>query len=825
MTHTDITFFTNEPDQNLLDRFKATLKFVRFFDVLVGYFRTSGFHLLQDALEPIEKTRILVGLNADRQAYELISGCRQESLNFHAHDKIQENSAAEFIKEMENAPDTYDTEIGVFKFISMLQSGRLEIKAHPSQNIHAKIYISRFHQERHSDFGKVITGSSNFSQAGLLQQYEFNVELKNSADVRYALKKFEALWAEAVDISEIYVDTVRQRTWLNDKITPYELYLKFLYEYFNLHRICWGKKVILISATPYNNTISDIFSQIKLFQAAKKSWIPNLPNLEKFFKQCEKHLKEHEKGTPEYIQAVQAISKSIRDRVLKYVMVRRTRNEIKNYFQEDIKQQGLFFPELAQPRRIIYEFDKQSEAVFNETVNLLRRIHYARYTPLLYLKKPLDQLEIQSQYNIRSFMKSLLVKRLESSFFAFQQSIQRFIVSHEKFIDMHHRGAVYISKKINVYELLENDDEERLLQLVESEQVEKYAADEFTEKFIEELEEDLHTLCRIEQHWQPIWAEMRNTPEADPKLCKFIDDLENHPELKGQKLIIFTESAETGQYLYQALEQYFSGEALFYASSGGYYKQSPLSPKSAQEIIRQNYDPACPGSEDTIRSELEFLQEIRKVRDEQPELYEKIKRLPKKARSCHPFEHGETAAQLLSFFRLGRLKKFFLASAVQAARELDFFTAADTLRCTPKTPRGLSIPADYYDFIQYNKDAFGYSIAPERHETASAPGSRSNEAQILKRLKDRTFKKHKGFTDDDENYILQVRTALEAGVLPKNTNKRIKQALDKILDPLQVLRVLRDNIPNSLLYDNTDDTTDKTAPGEIILSAYLPLSN
>ena len=43
---TDLTFFTNEPDSTLLDRFKATLTDAQYFDVLVGYFRTSGFQLM-----------------------------------------------------------------------------------------------------------------------------------------------------------------------------------------------------------------------------------------------------------------------------------------------------------------------------------------------------------------------------------------------------------------------------------------------------------------------------------------------------------------------------------------------------------------------------------------------------------------------------------------------------------------------------------------------------------------------------------------------------------------------------------------------------------
>ena len=60
--NTDLTFFTNKEGQNLLDRFKTTSTDTQFFDVLVGYFRSSGFYQLYSSIEPIEKTRILVGL-------------------------------------------------------------------------------------------------------------------------------------------------------------------------------------------------------------------------------------------------------------------------------------------------------------------------------------------------------------------------------------------------------------------------------------------------------------------------------------------------------------------------------------------------------------------------------------------------------------------------------------------------------------------------------------------------------------------------------------------------------------------------------------------
>ncbi|GAJ06313.1 unnamed protein product, partial [marine sediment metagenome] len=101
----------------------------------------------------------------------------------------------------------------------------------PSANIHAKLYIMTF-SESDRDAGRVITGSSNFTKAGLLDNLEFNVELKNRSDYEFALEKFNELWDDAVDLKDRYQDTIQIKTWLNNNITPYELYLKFLYEYF-----------------------------------------------------------------------------------------------------------------------------------------------------------------------------------------------------------------------------------------------------------------------------------------------------------------------------------------------------------------------------------------------------------------------------------------------------------------------------------------------------------------------------------------------------------------------------------------------------------------
>ena len=88
---TDLTFFTNEQGSTLLDRFRKTLKDVKFFDVLVGYFRTSGFYNLHESFESINKVRILVGLNVDRKAFEIIdTHLSQSSLDFESHKRTKE---------------------------------------------------------------------------------------------------------------------------------------------------------------------------------------------------------------------------------------------------------------------------------------------------------------------------------------------------------------------------------------------------------------------------------------------------------------------------------------------------------------------------------------------------------------------------------------------------------------------------------------------------------------------------------------------------------------------------------------------------------------
>lgn len=1072
MSHSDLTFFTNESGSTLLDRFRTTLKDTRLFDVLVGYFRASGFYQLHESIEPIEKTRILIGLGIDNESYQIIDSYQNQAvLDFESHSSAKRSFQNHLVDEIENSQEgDSKLEVGLKKFIEFLQSEcpesqsdrqnggngkKLEIRAFPTKNIHAKVYIGRFAPDDR-DYGFVITGSSNFSHSGLIANREFNVELRQRRDVEFAQHQFEELWKQSVDVSQDFVDAVQKKTWLNDQITPYELYLKLVYEYMqediNLqdsitcflpdgfmelqyqkqaviqamkkleeyngvfladvvglgktfiaaqllqqvhgrilvicppvlkqywesslhdfrvaakveslgkldhivkfgmdrfdyvvvdeaHRfrnentqayadlldICRGKKIILLTATPINNTIDDVFSQLKLFQTPRNSTIPGIPNLEDYFKSLRSRFKDLDKSDPEYRIVLKEVSTEIRERILKHVMVRRTRTDVVSYFKNDTESQGLVFPEIQDPERIAYRFEGNIEQIFNQSIERLLDFRYARYTPLLYYvgDKQLTEFERQQQRNIGAFMKGVLIKRLESSFYAFRQTLNRFIQSSERFIDMLDKGTVYISKTVDVYDLLDSDDLEKLEKLVEEEKAHKYKQNDFTNAFRDDLIHDLELLRELKDLWIPV--------DEDPKLNSFISLLDKHTVLGKNKLVVFTESKETGDYLFKNLNKNWPGKVLFFSSQGGRFGATPQLHNSSisREMIRANFDPNEKEQENEIRilittdilaeginlhrsntlvnydlpwnptrvlqragrvnrlgsafddvhifnffpttqadehlgletnilnkiqmfhhilgedakylsdgeeigsqelfdtlnrkstytgedgegdSELKYLDMMRKLRDEDPDLFEKIKRLPKKARSGSNPDDVEKE-QLLTFFRIGKLKKFYLNQTGKAS-EITFFEAASLAECEPDTKR-VSIPENYFHLLETNKQRFEQDTMQSEAPVQVVKGGRSNMKYVETRLKDSAFKCCKKFTDLDEEFLAGVKNMIKQGTIAKKVAQVLKKEFEKTVDPLEMLASLRKHIR---VVEEQDATKNKRInKREIILSVY-----
>lgn len=1055
---TDTMFFTNEPGLKLEDRFKSTLVNVETFDILVGYFRTSGFKALCNEFESIDKIRILIGLSTDKQTVEAYEKSKQ--LDFlESHTNTKDIFSKELEKELYSSEDNYDVEYSIRKFVEFLRSGKLELRAFPSRDLHAKVYISKFRKDDR-DYGRVITGSSNFSENGLNSQYEFNVELKNSIDVKYAQEKFDNLWAMSVDLTETYIDTINDKTWLNDTIKPYELYIKFLYEYFKeklekketleikppkgfmkleyqqeavrtiseivdkyngcfladvvglgktyitamymqnlpgkklvicpppiienwedaindfgvrsatvvslgklehikkkgyqdfdyifvdeahrfrnentsqyqlLHEICYGKKVILITATPLNNSIYDFYPLITLFQPAKNSTIPGMKNLEGFFVNARNRLKKLDKSTPEYIEEVKNISKEVRNKVLKYILVRRTRRDVKEYFSNDIKKQGLFFPEVDVPHRIVYQYDEKTNEIFDTTISKLKHFTFARYQPRNNLKATFKRSDFEQtqERNLVGFMKTMLIKRLESSRFAFLQTVSRFINSYEQFIKMYNSGTVYISKKVDVYDYLESENEDELIEVLENDSKAKiYEAKQFNDDFIDKLEFDLSILKWMKDSWSKI--------DKDFKKDAFIQALKSDEYLKDNKILIFSESMETGLDLYNSLYEDFGNSVLFYSSGECRYENKSFSPNTVKNLIHKNYDPKYYETSDDIKvlittdvlaeginlhrsniiinydlpwnptrvlqrvgrvnrvgskfdkihiynifpsatadnelnlednikakiqafhetlgedakylteeeettnhklfgenfydkvtnkdtynedeseenSDLKYIKILEDIRDNDNELFNKVKYLPKKSRTARKIKADKNS--VITFFRKGALERFYLSDG-ETTVNLGFEDAVKYFECD-KNCEKQPVPHEFYHLLQANKDEF-FKPNEEDDIQVKKTGGSSNHKYVRLRI-DFAIKEGR-LTDIQEDYMKKILALYDDGKIINEISKSIKDAIEKELDSVKVYQIIKNNIPETYLTNKTEVKKDENIHTEIILSEFL----
>lgn len=1046
----DLKFFTNEPERDLYSRFCNILKgHTQFFDILVGYFRTSGFFKMYPAMKNVERIRILVGLNVDAKTVQLIEQAKDGTAGNVTIKEATEQFAETVTDEFAATEPTFAIEQGVRTFVAWLKSGKLELRMYTEAPIHAKVYVLRKDPAQVPDqFGSVITGSSNFSLAGLQNNLEFNVELKDSQDVKFALEKFEALWAKGVDVTEAYLATLKQRTWLRGDITPYEIYLKTLYEFFReeinadkeelsetllpdgymrlqyqidavlqakktldtyggvfisdvvglgktyicamlakllrkgrrlvvcppvlvdywsevlqefdvsaeivslgkldsildraekykyvivdeahrfrnagteafskLHAICYGKNVVLVSATPINNYTSDIENQIYLFQPKHNSNIVGLKNLERFFTQLKKEERAAKKlGPAEHMAQIRANSEIIRDKLLRHIMIRRTRSEVATYYAKDMKAQGLTFPKLGAPRKIIYEFDELTDQVFTETIRAIQSFAYARYKPLTYLKPsaaaPYAQM-MTAQQNLGGFMKGILVKRLESSFYAFRKTLVRFAESYERFIDMLDAGDVYISKKVNVYDLMDSGDDEKLLHFIETEDVMHFKASDFRSNFIVALENDLEQLHKLQKLWSHI--------KRDPKLETFVRTLQVDDDMTQAKKIVFTESRETAEYLAQQLAVLygerivcFSGDShaalkkeIEYSFNPKYADKNddrydilittdvlaeginlhranvivnydlPWNPTRIMqrvgrinrvgtafaEIFVYNFFPTAQTSaelpltdrileklqafhdtmgddykflsdeedpsphklfqdmsrdlseEEEASPELAYLAKIRAVRDNEPELFQKIKHLPRKSKTGRASQEVH-AESVVTFVRKGALKSFFLADG-KTAQGISFLEAMQVLACEPSESQ-LPVAASYYDLYQANSKAFDASLEEEDIIAPQKATLRGNDKMIHGTLK--AVLACGQLTDEQEALAARILQAIENGDIPQRVAKDIAKALKTASNPIAAFAVIREGIDAVYLQERKEAILPQGGVKEVILSCFL----
>ena len=354
------------------------------------------------------------------------------------------------------------------------------------------------------------------------------------------------------------------------------------------------KKVILVSATPLNNRPDDIFYQIQMFQDARQSTLP-ITNLTAFFNPLMEQYKSLKRFEELDVNKLRMIYGEIRSKVIEPITIRRTRTDLENIieYKSDLATQGIIFPKVEPPQKVEYLMDEKLNELFHKTVICLtgkEQLTYSRYQAIAGLNP-----EIQSKYyenaetvskSLAFIMKTQLVKRLESSFYAFKKSLTNFQQATDRMITMFANDKIFIAPDTNINKLLDKGwSEEEIEKEIErlSEENPKnqtFKSTDFNPDFIESLEKDSQILQELVKDWNAI--------ENDPKLDVFIAKLNNlffdkQTNLEG-KLVIFSESKDTVDYLSHALKDKFRKDVLVVSSENR---------KQLYDTIVNNFDANC----------------------------------------------------------------------------------------------------------------------------------------------------------------------------------------------------------------------------------------
>lgn len=393
---------------------------------------------------------------------------------------------------------------------------------------------------------------------------------------------------------------------------------EYTQDYALLHNLCFNNKVLLLTATPFNNQPADIYALIKLFQIPTNSTLKTVENLGATFKNLigkYKKLREEQregKKTDEEIKTqVSDMAKKIRS-IISPLVVRRSRLDLLDIpeYAEDLKQQHIQLVLPDDPEELEYDLSGL-KALYLSTLERISPseeggnvFHFkaARYSPALYIHEDLQEklakeledktgvnfnLLIGRQANISKFMRHLLVARFESSVAAFQASLGYMIQSSEHMLRwIEKRNKIPVFKKGNLPDVsafydTSDDGMEEIEELFE-----KYEARGFFEidmkyvkdNFVADVESDIRLLKSLREQW----FGKDNTIKSDPKLDSFIrivqEKMKNEPE---RKLIVFSEFADTVNYL---------GDALAKAGLPVMKYTSADATPANKDLIRANFD-------------------------------------------------------------------------------------------------------------------------------------------------------------------------------------------------------------------------------------------
>ena len=332
-----------------------------------------------------------------------------------------------------------------------------------------------------------------------------------------------------------------------------------------------GRRTVFLTATPRTKSAWDIYHQVKLFHQDDKIDLPiDPPDLK------------------EYFQAIDDGRRKLPD-FLSNILIRRTRNHILRWYGFDAQTHQPVDPSRFKeylegkkrayvlvggkhqffPHRELETVEYSIEATYQGLYNRIRQylgrpqrsarlkpptnqLSYARYGLWHYVKKerqkkpPYHELQ-RAGANLRGLVRVLLFKRFESSVHAFRESLKRLYRIHQLFREALNQGLVPAGEEAQTL-LYESDlmEEGKLFDSLREVSGRYDIADFESDLLKQHIDHDMHILAEMIDLVEPI------SPGQDAKLQTLFDLLQREPLSQGKRLI-FTQYADTAQYLFNNL--------------------------------------------------------------------------------------------------------------------------------------------------------------------------------------------------------------------------------------------------------------------------------
>lgn len=670
--------------------------------IATGYFNVEGFSQLADRLERLPRVHLLLGAEptppparperrpGDPRGDNFEAKLVKDAIGMNFHGLIHDRNRLEF---------TAAVDAAIEKLISLLESGKVEVRRYEKSFMHGKAFIF-------GDDEGVIAGSSNFTAAGITANIELNLGRYDPTPVTQVKRWFDDLWQEASEFdlaaiyraryqeynpyliylrvlwemyggeleeergrevafrlttfqndgvwrsrrimeryngvlvadgvglgktfiaSELVQDAVRGKRQRALLISPaalrdgmwstfldkYQLYVENIsYEQLAgdeqlggsesqlkcgrdeysmvvideaqafrnpetkraqaLRRLLMGKppkKLVLLTATPVNNSLWDLYYLLTLFVGHDGIFAGRgIRSLKERFAQTAQE-------DPDELKPDMLFD------ILDEVTVRRTRHFVKKYYvgEHIIDAEGREFPvrfPAPHVRAIKYSLDEVLPGFFDEIKEALAPeegeplLSMARYIPARYSKVTAPD---ESQLALVGLIRSGLLKRFESSVYAFARTLAGMIRNHEAFLQALKRGYVTTPEALDEWANIDNDEEwekiEELLVAAGSEPLDQFDADALKGA----VESDLRLLRSFHERVSGV------EQDSDPKLQCLAYSLQAALEMADsegigeqdqrnkRKVIIFSYFADTVDWIEEYLIDLVESDDRFAAYRG-----------------------------------------------------------------------------------------------------------------------------------------------------------------------------------------------------------------------------------------------------------------